>query len=180
MKEVDLGIVVHDAILRFNQRRTMTRPAVSLSIPSNLSKIPWRDDSLGRLVQAFLYHALLMNDPSGSVRVAVHERSELHDLEEFLQLRPFYWMQLRVEGEGSPGFESVVEEIFDDFGYRCEKWVGVENSDAQLTVFGFGTKNEPKMVCCADKCGMIHKHDFLIPVTEPLSEAAFSSERKKF
>ena len=180
MKEVDLGIVVHDIILKFNQQRTMARPAVLLSIPSNLSRIPWRDNSLERLVQAFLYHALLMNDPSGSVRVAVHERVKLRDLEEFLELHPFYWVQLRIEGQESPGFESVVEEIFDDFGYRCEKWEGMQNSDARLAVFGFGTKNEPKMVCYADNSGTIHKYDFLIPVTKTRSDTILYGERKKF
>ena len=179
MKEVDLGIVVYEIILRFNQRRTKARPAISLSIPSNLSKVPWPDSSLERLVHACLYHALLMNDPSGSVRVAVHERFKLHDLEEFVEVHPFYWMQLRIEGQAPAGFGSVVEEIFDDFGYRCEKWAGVENSDARLAVFGFGTKNEPKIVCCAENGGAIQKHDFLIPVTEPPSGASFVG-RKNF
>ncbi len=180
MKEVDLGLVVQDAILRFNQRRTMTRPAVALSIPSNLSRVRWQDDSLERLLQAFLFHALLMNDPFGSVRVAVHERRELHDLEAFLQLRPIYWMQVRIEGQASQHFESIVEEKFDDFGYRCEDRAAVESSKAKLAVFSFGTKNEPKLVCCADNRGVFHQHDFLIPVTQPPGEAAVSNERKRF
>ncbi len=180
MKKVDLAIVAQDAILRFNQKRVMARPAVSLSIPSNLSKIPWQDHSLEKLVQAFLYHALLMNDPSGSIRIVVQERRKLRYLEQFLALRPFYWMQLRIEGQTPQGFGSVIEEIFDEFGYRCEKRAGIQNSQAELAIFGFGIKNEPKVVCSAENCGVIRKHDFLIPVTEPLSEAAFSGGSKKF
>jgi nucleotide-binding universal stress UspA family protein len=45
--------------------------------------------------------------------------------------------------------ESMVEEIFNDLCYRCEEWIGLEGSDAQLAIFSPAQRGQPKMIFCS-------------------------------
>jgi hypothetical protein len=178
MHEVDLSGLIAQTVARFAENRAGSRPSVRAKIPPGLPIIPWRDESLGRFIKRFLYQALTVNHPDVAVRVAVNERRHLADLEAFVRLRPTSWIQLRVEGHGSAMSDGIVEELFRDFAYHCEEWVGVAGSDAQLAIFTPVDDGAPKIVFCADIARPTWKCDLLIPLFEQPGAAGFS-ERKK-
>ena len=178
MHEVDLNGLIAQAMARFSENRAGPRPSVRAKLPPGLPVIPWRDESLGRFIKRFLYHALTANHPDMPVRVTVNERRHLSDIEAFVRLYPLCWIQLRIEGHGPGMSDSLVEELFRDFAYRCEEWVGVEGSDAQLAIFSPADEGGPKIVFCADVAKPTWKCDLLIPVSEDLL-LPLSSARKK-
>jgi hypothetical protein len=142
------------------------KPTVFVVIPPNLPLILWQDSSLERLLKVLLYDALLTNNPEKPIHVLVHERTRLTDLEGFVGVSPLYWIQLRIQGSGPGAMDNLVEERFKELGYRCEEWVGVEGSNAQLAIFSPAGKSEPKMVFCFDINKAIQRCDLLIPVPE--------------
>jgi hypothetical protein len=175
---VDLNDLIVQAVARFAQNRSGPRPSIRAKLPPEIPVISWRDESLGRFIKRFLYQALTANHPDIPVRVAVNERRRLSDLETFVGLYPLCWIQLRIEGHGSGMSDGLVEELFRDFAYRCEEWVGVEGSDAHLGIFAPVDNGGPKIVFCADIARPTWKCDLLIPVSEQLALSA-SSGRKK-
>jgi len=179
MEQIDLGELVEGVILKFSQNRTGAKPTIFAKIPPDLPPILWQDEGLEKFIKHFLYHALLVNNPEMPIQVWVHERSKLTDLEGFVGVSPLCWIQLRIEGYGPGMIESVVEEVFGDLGYRCEEWIGLEGSHAQLGIFSPVEKGEPKMVLCIDAIRSMWKCDFLIPVSEKLLLPSLSSPRKK-
>ncbi|HEY6197188.1 MAG TPA: hypothetical protein VI231_01150 [Candidatus Binatia bacterium] len=178
MHEVDLNGLIAQAVARFAQNRAGPRPSVRAKLPPALPVISWRDESLGRLIKRFLYHALTANHPDIPVRVSVNERRRLADLEAFVRLHPLSWIQLRIEGHGAGMSDGLVEELFRDFAYRCEEWVGVEGSDAQLAIFTAVDGCGSKIIFCADIAKPAWKCDLLIPVPEPLILPAPSPRKK--
>lgn len=178
MHEVDLNGLIAQAVARFAENRAGPRPSVRAKLPPALPIISWRDESLARFIKRFLYHALTANHPDIPVRVTVNERRRLSDLEAFVRLHPLCWIQLRIEGHGPGMSDGLVEELFREFAYRCEEWVGVEGSDAQLAIFTAVDAGERKIIFCADIAKPAWKCDLLIPVSEQLILSA-SSARKK-
>jgi hypothetical protein len=75
--------------------------------------------------------------------------------------------------------ESMVEEIFNDLRYRCEEWIGLEGSDAQLAIFSPAQRGQPKMVFCLDAGKAMRRCDFLIPISERRLLASFADPGKK-
>jgi hypothetical protein len=73
---------------------------------------------------------------------------------------------MRVSGRGLKVMEPLVEDLFIDLGYRCEEWVGVENSGARLGIFGAIDKAESKIVFCLETSREILKCDLLLPIYE--------------
>lgn len=176
--QVDLRSLIEDVILKFNQNRTGPKPIIFATIPPDLRRVYWDDDGLERFVKYFLYHALLTNSPEKPIHIIVHERTQLVDLEEFVSVAPPYWVQLRIQGDGSGVILSMVEEIFDDLGYRCEEWVAVEGCGAQLGIFRPTHKEVPKMVFCVDAGRAMRCCDFLIPVPEAELQPSLVPPRK--
>lgn len=179
MEQIDMGELVEGVILKFSQNRMGTRPTVFVVIPPNLPLILWQDGSLERLLKVLLYDALLTNNPEKPIRVLVHERTRLKDLEGFVGVSPLCWIQLRIEGNGPGILDNLMEERFKELDYRCEEWVGVEGSNAQLAIFSPTGKNEPKMVFCFDVSKAIQRCDFLIPVPERMNHAYHLGPRKR-
>ena len=179
MEKIDLGEFIEEVMFKFNQNRIGAKPTVLAKIPPDLPHIFWHDDGLEKFIKAFLYDALLMNNPEMPVRIIVHERTRLTDLEGFVGVSSLYWIQLRIEGHGPGMIQNHVEERLNELGYRCEEWVGVEGSHAQLAIFTPLEKNGPKMVFCIDVVRTMWKCDFLIPISEKLLLPSFSSPRKK-
>ena len=70
---------------------------------------------------------------------------------------------------GSKIMEDLIEELFAEVGYRCEEWVGVQNSQARLGIFGNNHRPELKMVFCVELSRNILKCDLLLPVSSPAS-----------
>lgn len=107
------------------------------------------------------------------IHIIVQERTRLGDLEGFVGVSPLYWVQLRIKGSGSGMIERMVEEIFDDLGYRCEERVGLEGSAVQLAVFSPVKEVQPKMGFCFDGSRAMRRCDFLIPVFRKNAPAIF-------
>ena len=179
MEQIDMGELVERVVVKFSQNRMGIKPTVFVVIPPSLPLILWQDSSLERLLKVLLYDALLTNNPEKPIRVLVHERTRLTDLEGFVGVSPLYWIQLRIQGSGPGAMDNLVEERFKELGYRCEEWVGVEGSSAQLAIFSPAGKNEPKMVFCFDINKTIQRCDLLIPVPERMHQPYQLGLRKR-
>lgn len=166
MEKIDLGTIVQQAIARFNQNRIGQKPPVFIMISGSLPHVPWHDRSLKEFARLFLYESLLTNDPDAIVEVAVRRKTDLRDLNQFVGVHPSYWIQMRVSGRGLRILERTIEDLFTDLGYRCEEWIGVENSGARLGIFGSVDKSESKMVFGIELSRGILKCDLLLPVCE--------------
>jgi hypothetical protein len=166
MEHVNLGSVIEQAISRFSQNRIGDKPPLFVMISPALTPIPWQDRSLKEFVRMFLYEVLLTNDPEAIIEVALRRKVNLKDLNDFVGVRPSCWIQLRVAGRGLKVMEHLIEELFAGVGYRCEEWVGVQDSAARLGIFGSKNKPELKMVFCLELSRSILKCDVLLPVCE--------------
>jgi hypothetical protein len=149
MERVNLGSVIEQAISRFSQNRIGDKPPLFVMISPALTPIPWYDRSLKEFVRMFLYEALLTNDPDAIIEVTLRRKLELKDLNAFVGVRPSCWVQLRVAGRGLKVMEHLINELFAEVGYRCEEWVGVQDSQARLGIFG--NENKPQMRLAATR-----------------------------
>jgi hypothetical protein len=166
MEHVNLGAVIEQAISKFSQNRIGDKPPVFAMISPALAHVPWRDRSLKDFARTFIYESLLTNDPDAAIEVALRQKLELKDLNQFVGVQPSHWVQLRVSGRGLKLMEHSVEELFADVGYRCEEWVGVEDSNTRLGIFGAIDNPELKMVFCLELSRSILKCNLLIPAVE--------------
>jgi hypothetical protein len=91
---------------------------------------------------------------------------ELNDLNAFVGIHPSHWVQLRVSGRDLKIMENLIDELFAEVGYRCEEWVGVEDSNTRLGIFGAAENPDGKLVFCLELSRDILKCDLLIPVFE--------------
>jgi hypothetical protein len=131
-----------------------------------LPRIPWRDSALRRFLQFFLYESLLTSDASAPVEISLRCRSLLKDLTAFVGIQPSYWVQLRVSGRGLRIAENVIEDLFSEIGYRCEEWVGMNDSSARLGIFGTIEAPALKMVLCLESLRHRVRCDLLLPVND--------------
>ena len=172
METIDMATLVQDALARFSRNRIGDKPPVSLTLSPAFTPVPWRDRGLQDFVRFFLYDALISGDPDAAIEISLRPRLVLNDLNAFLGIRSSYWVQLRVCGPGLKVVERFVEDLFADVGYRCEEWVGVEGSSAQLGIFGAIDAPSHKMVFCLEATHFQLTCDLLVPVTDESSMAA--------
>ncbi len=137
-----------------------------LSLSSNLAEFNWSGGDLKALLDAFLDHAVEMNHPGRSVRVSIHEKERMSDLENFFSLHPHYWFRLCVEGHSTQGFEKGARQILENLGYHCSEWIGVEGSESQLGAFHCEAQVNPALILFVQSHGSRRTCDFLIPVLE--------------
>ncbi|HET8563470.1 MAG TPA: hypothetical protein VFM35_06315 [Candidatus Binatia bacterium] len=168
MEHINLGAVIEQAISKFSQNRIGHKPIVFVMISAATSDVSWHDRSLTEFVRIFLYESLLTNDPDASIEVNLRRRGRLKDLDKFVGVRPSYWLQLRISSRGLRMSERLVEDLFADVGYRCEEWVGLEDSVARLGIFAAIGKPELKMVFCLELTRNLLRCDLLIPISENL------------
>jgi hypothetical protein len=139
---------------------------VYLSIPSILSEFRWRGGSLEALTKKLLEHVLSLSQPARGVRVAVHERKRMSDLEEFFAISPLYWFQLSVECQAHSDLSAGAQRVLESLGYSCLEWIGVEGSESQLGAFSLGTPETPSLILYLQNHGARRICDILIPVIE--------------
>jgi hypothetical protein len=166
MQKVNLGSVIEQAITRVTQNRIGEKPAVFVTLSPALTQVPWKDSALKQFLQFFLYESLLTSDANAAVEISLRRRSLLKDLTAFVGIQPSYWVQLRISGRGLKVAEKLVEDLFDEVGYRCEEWVGVEGSSARLGIFGAIDAPKLKMVICLESSRQRLKCDLLLPVDD--------------
>ena len=168
MANINLPSVINESLAKFRRNRTGKQPRVFVTISSDARDVRWRNQSVKEFVRLLLYESLTTGDPDAVIEVALRRKIELEDLNAFVGVHPSHWVQLRVSGRGLKITESVVDELFVGVGYRCEEWVGVEDSNTRLGIFGATDKSELKFVFCLDFRRDILKCDLLIPVCEVL------------
>jgi hypothetical protein len=166
MEKVDLGLIIEQTIARFTKNRIGAKPLVFVMISPNITQLDWSDGSLQEFVRLFLYEALLSNNPDAAVEVLLRRRAELRDINDFVGVYPSYWVQLRVSGRGLKRSERSIEDIFAALGYRVEEWIGVDNSDTRLGIFGTKSIRGAKLVFCLESKRGTLKCDLLLPVFE--------------
>jgi hypothetical protein len=164
MEKVNLELVIQQTIARFKQNRTGAKPLVFVTISPSISQVSWDNGSLEEFVRLFLYECLHSSDPDNAIEVLLTRRAEIRDMNDFVGVHPSYWVQLRISGRGLRRSERIIEDLFSGLGYRCEEWVGVENSEVRLGIFGTTFKKTAKMVVCLNLVRDSLKCDLLLPV----------------
>jgi hypothetical protein len=166
MEQVNLSSVIEQAITRFNRNRIGDKPPVFVALSPVLPRIPWKDSALRQFLQFFLYESLLTSDANAPIEISLRRRTVLKDLTAFVGIQPSYWVQLRISGRGLRVAEQVIEDHFNEVGYRCEEWVGVDGSDARLGIFGTIDAPDLKMIFCLESTRHRLRCDLLLPVSD--------------
>lgn len=166
MEKVDLKLVIQQTITRFTQNRIGAKPLVFISVSPSISQIVWDDGSLKEFVRLFVYECLHSSEPDKAIEVLLTRRAEIGDINDFLGLRPSYWVQLRLSGRGLKYNERLIEDMFRGLGYRCEEWVGLDNSEVRLAIFRTKFNNAATMVFCLTSVRDTLKCDLLLPAFE--------------
>jgi hypothetical protein len=168
MENINLPSVINQSLAKFSRNRIGSCPRVFVTVSPDVPEVPWWDGSVKEFARLFLYESLLTSDPDAALEVAVRRTIDLNGLNAFVGVHPSYWVQLRVCGRGLRIMENLVDELFAEVGYRCEEWVGVEDSNTRLGIFGAAENPEAKLVFCLELRRDILKCDLLIPVCEAL------------
>jgi hypothetical protein len=179
MEQVNLGSVIEQAISKFSQNRIGAKPPVFVMISPASASVPWQDRSLKEFVRLFLYEVLLTNDPDATLEIALRRKADLKDLSAFIGVHPACWVQLRVSGRGLKVTEHLIEELFTEVDYRCEEWVGVEDSAARLGIFGSESRPALKMVFCIESNRNALKCDLLLPIFEMIPLPCLTADATK-
>jgi hypothetical protein len=179
MEQVNLGSVIEQAISKFSRNRIGDKPPVFVMISPASASIPWHDRSLKEFVRLFLYEVLLTNDPDAALEIALRRKLDLKDLSAFIGVHPASWVQLRVSGRGLKVMEHLIEELFAEVDYRCEEWVGVEDSAARLGIFGNESRPELKLVFCLESNRNVLKCDLLLPIFEMIPMPCLTADETK-
>jgi hypothetical protein len=72
----------------------------------------------------------------------------------------------------------MIEDMFRGLGYRCEEWVGPDNSEARLGIFGTKFNPAAKMILCLNSVRGTLKCDLLLPVSEYASAPALAAHNR--
>ena len=166
MDQVDIRNVIQRSIARFNQNRRGPRPLIFVTMPPNMPRVPWSDGALEKIVSRFLYESFLSGNPDNVVEVALRRCRELKDLNEFVGVRPDYWLQLRVSGRGLKCDERRIEDLCAAAAHRCEEWVGADHSETHLGIFSAQQYTAAKIVFGLESKRDVLRCDLLLPVFE--------------
>jgi hypothetical protein len=163
MTELNLRVLIEDAVARFNEKRIGARPTVSATISPELSNVCVGDGRLGPFIGHLLYDVLVGSHPGTSLQVFARRRFALDDLQRFVGLEPLYWVQLGIAGRGAHISQDLIEERFARADYACGEWIVVEGTTALLAVFSSMKKDALKVVFCIDTAQAVKRCDLLIP-----------------
>jgi hypothetical protein len=166
MKTIDLGSVVQQTISRFSQNHVGDKPLVFVTLAPALTQVPWQDRTAEEFVRRLIYETLLTSDPGAPIEVSLRHRNCLDDLNEFIGIKPSYWIQLRIAGRGIQVAECLIDELFGELGFQVEEWVGIDGSDTRLGIFGTIDAPKLKMVFCLESVRHKQKCDLLLPIID--------------
>ena len=176
MEKIDLTTVIQEVISTFCRNRMGDKPHVFVVLAPAMTQVPWENQTMRDVVRCFLYEALSSSHLDTHIDVALRKRSPLKDLNAFVGIRPSYWLQLRVSGRGLRILEPVMEDLFADHGYRCEEWLGVEESAARLGIFGPVESSAYKMVFALEMARHLVRCDLLLPVIDQHSASSLGTD----
>ena len=166
METLDFSTVIQDAISRFSRNRIGNKPPVFVTLAPTFTQVPWHNQTAQDFVRRFLYETLLTSDPDAAIEVSLRRRTCLDDLNSFIGIKPSYWIQLRVAGRGIRVAEHVIDELFDELGFRVEEWIGIDKSDTRLGIFGAIDMPKLKMVFCLESVRHKQRCDLLLPIID--------------
>jgi hypothetical protein len=166
MQTIDLGSVVQQTISRYSQNHVGDKPLVFVTLAPALTQVPWQDRTAEDFVRRLIYETLLTSDPGAPIEVSLRHRIHVNDLNGFIGIKPSYWIQLRIAGRGIRVAEYLIDELFDELGFRVEEWVGIDGSDTRMGIFGTIDAPKLKMVFCLASAGHKQKCDLLLPIIE--------------
>jgi hypothetical protein len=166
MENVNLELVIQQTISRFKQNRRGDQPLVFVSISPSIAQIAWNDGSLKELVRLFIYECLHTSDPDKAIEVLLTRRAEIGNISNVLGLRPAHWIQLRLSGTGIKYNERAIEDLFRGLGYRCARWLGLEDSEVRLGIFETQYNPDAKVMVGLNSIRGALKCDLLLPMTE--------------
>jgi len=74
--------------------------------------------------------------------------------------------------------EHVIDELFDELGFRVEEWIGIDKSDTRLGIFGAIDTPKLKMVFCLESVRHKQRCDLLLPIIDgtPIPEILISRQ----
>jgi len=166
MKKIDLGSIVQQTIFRYSQNHGSDKPLVFVTLAPALTQVPWQDRTAEDFVRRLIYETLLTSDPGAPIEVSLRHRTHLNDLNGLIGIKPSYWIQLRIAGRGIRVAEYLIDELFDELGFRVEEWVGIDGSDTRMGIFGTIDAPKLKMVFCLESVRHKQKCDLLLPIIE--------------
>jgi hypothetical protein len=138
-------------------------PPVYLAMPYALSQFSWQGGSLKALTKELVDHVRSISHPARSIRVSVHQKRKMRDLEQFFFIFPSSWLQLSIECQSLSGLETGAQRVLERLGCHCPEWVGVEGSESQLGAFYLGTQKTPALILYVQNRGARRNCDILIP-----------------
>lgn len=176
MEKINLGTVVEEVIANFSRNRIGDRPPVFLMVSGAFPTTVLRDRGFKKFVRLFLYETLLTNDPDATVEVSLRKRSDLRDLARFVGEEPSHWVQLRVISRGLKVVERLLEDLLAAAGYCCDQWVGVEQSNRRLGIFGTIQGPDLRIIVCLQSNSRTRKCDLLVPICERFSNHSLATQ----
>jgi hypothetical protein len=163
MERIDLRKVIRETVATFNHIRTGEKPPLYLGLTQDAQDICWPYPNLSGLVRMFLYETLLTNSPNVRIEVLLSRRAQLRDLAKFVGIYPACWLHLRICGRGLGHVESFIDDLFNEAGYICEEWVGVENSANRLGIFAARRDLDVKIIFCLESRRFKRTFSLLLP-----------------
>ncbi len=161
---MNLTVLMQGIVLRCNKSLAKAGSGIQLSLPFNLSNFFWHDRSLGQLLERIVCQASRNVDSGTPIRIAVRQKAKMSGLAKFFQIYPSHWIQLKITRRGPLGLEAGVREMLEDSGFRCDEWIGAEESWPQLGFFSYGTKHLLKVACYLQRRRSTQTCELLIPV----------------
>jgi hypothetical protein len=169
MERIDLRKVIQETVGTFNRIRIGDKPPLYLGLTDDAGDICWPDPNLNGFVRIFLYETLLTNSPNMRIEVLLSRRAQLRDLAKFVGIYPSCWIHLRVCGRGLGRAERFIDDLFNEAGYLCEEWVGVENSANRLGIFAARRDPNLKIIFCLESRRFKRTFSLLLPEFTPLA-----------
>jgi len=165
MRETNIAALTQ-CIVRLSRKSLAKKEAsIQLSLPAAPASFLWHDGSLEALVHRIARKASLEVSPKRTIRIKVCQKTKMRSLENFFQIRPERWVELSISWCGpAAGFEIDIREMIANLGYRCEEWIGANESWPQLGAFSFGTKRLLKLLFWVQRQKNVQRCDLLIPV----------------
>jgi hypothetical protein len=163
------NMISSEIIPKLNNKNSARGTAVYLTIPPSISEFCWQYGNLEALIEKLFDYILKVSNPVRPIRVSVHEKRRMVDLEQFYSIFPRYWFHLHLESQAALEFEDGAKRIFESFGYHCSEWIGVEGSASELGAFYHETQKTPALILFVQNNGTRRNCDLLIPVMESVS-----------
>jgi len=168
MNELNLNEFLPPVVLRY--RGAPSSFPIFLAIPDSLPKLHWRDDSLERLIQAFVDLSVAADQMEMPVQLTAFSRLRWTDLDDLVEISPSCWVHFRIEMQSIADLEKSFRELPERFGYRKgDEWQA--GSNCKLISYNYGADLAPAFFLSQQKHKASFRSGILIPVSSPAAHA---------